>query len=136
MLDVELVGADGSAARTGSRRPSAETRFMVTPVLGNPFRREVIVDTGDRYEKGLLWFEPHAALSVRLDTASTSKRLIRQRSGAAQTPLFQAYLRWSRFPFFVIDRPPAVALVSISTTIGTRPRRMGGRLGWSVDLRH
>ena len=42
---------------TRAGRP-ADTRFMVTPVLANPFRREVIVDLGERYEKGFLWFEP------------------------------------------------------------------------------
>ena len=42
-------------ARAG--RP-AETRFMVTPVVVNPFQREVVIDVGDRYEKGNLWFDP------------------------------------------------------------------------------
>ena len=42
-------------ARAG--RP-ADTRFMVTPVVVNPFRREVVIDVGDRYEKGNLWFDP------------------------------------------------------------------------------
>ncbi len=46
--------ADG-LARAG--RP-ADTRFMVTPVVVNPFRREVVIDVGDRYEKGNLWFDP------------------------------------------------------------------------------
>ena len=31
---------------------------MVTPVFANPFRRDVLVDTGTRYEKGQLWFGP------------------------------------------------------------------------------
>ena len=31
---------------------------MVTPVFANPFRREVVIDVGDRYEKGHLWFDP------------------------------------------------------------------------------
>ena len=42
---------------TRAGRPP-DTRFMVTPVPVNPFRREVLVDTGDRYEKGFIWFEP------------------------------------------------------------------------------
>ena len=45
----------GGLARAG--RP-ADTRFMVTPVVVNPFRREVVIDVGDRYEKGNLWFDP------------------------------------------------------------------------------
>ena len=31
---------------------------MVTPVFANPLRREVVIDFGDRYEKGHLWFGP------------------------------------------------------------------------------
>ena len=54
-LWARSVVRDG-LARAG--RPP-ETRFMVTPVVVNPFRREVLVDTGDRYEKGFVWFEPH-----------------------------------------------------------------------------
>ena len=45
--------------RPGARRARpADTRFMVTPVVVNPFRREVVIDVGDRYEKGNLWFDP------------------------------------------------------------------------------
>ena len=35
-----------------------DTRYMVTPVIGNPFEREVIIEVGDRYEKGFVWFAP------------------------------------------------------------------------------
>ena len=49
-----------AAVRDGLQRAgrSADARFMVTPVAINPFAREVVVDLGDRYEKGNLWFEP------------------------------------------------------------------------------
>ena len=47
------VVADG-LARAGRR----DARFMVTPVAVNPFRREVLVDLGDRYEKGCSDFAP------------------------------------------------------------------------------
>jgi inner membrane protein len=105
-----------------------DTRFMVTPVFANPIRREVIVDTGARYEKGLLWFEPaphFRPLGYGVNTNLTEPDAVQ----AAQTPRFQAYLRWSRFPFFVIDR----------TATGTRVflndyRYSGtGRDGWSVS---
>ncbi|HUU33520.1 MAG TPA: metal-dependent hydrolase, partial [Vicinamibacterales bacterium] len=39
-----------------TRAGRGDARFMVTPVALNPFRREVLVDVGDRYEKGLLVF--------------------------------------------------------------------------------
>ena len=40
---------------------------------------------------------------------------------AARTPVVQAYLRWSRFPFFVVERT-AAGTRSTSTTIATRAR--------------
>lgn len=106
-----------------------ETRFMVTPVFGNPLRREVIVDTGDRYEKGLLWFEPtphFRPTGYGLDVQASDPAAQR----AAQTPLFQAYLRWSRFPFYIIDRRAVGAQVHLNDF--RYAAGMGGRLGWSV----
>jgi inner membrane protein len=81
---------------------SAETRFMVTPVIGNPLRREVVVDVGARYEKGFLWFEPlphfrPAGYGVDVN----AQHPLAER--AAATRVGQEYLRWSRFPFFVVQ---------------------------------
>jgi inner membrane protein len=105
----------------------AETRFMVTPVFGNPIRREVVVDTGDRYEKGVLWFDPEPhfrPLGYGVNTNRTAPEAIR----AAQASRFQAYLRWSRFPFFVIERSAAGTRVFLDDY-----RYSGsGRDGWSV----
>jgi inner membrane protein len=74
------------------------TRFMVTPVFANPFEREVIVDLGDRYEKGMLWFRPLPhfrpagyGVPTGLDAPAVQPLL--------QSPRAQAFLRWSRFPF-------------------------------------
>jgi inner membrane protein len=82
-------------ARAG--RP-ADTRFMVTPVVVNPFRREVVIDVGDRYEKGNLWFDPlphfrPAGFGIEkgFDIPEVQEVL--------ELPLARAYLRWSRFPF-------------------------------------
>jgi inner membrane protein len=86
-------------ARAG--RP-ADTRFMVTPVVANPFRREVVIDVGDRYEKGNLWFDPLPhfrpagfGIAKGLDHPAAQPAL--------QTPLARAFLRWSRFPFVQVD---------------------------------
>jgi inner membrane protein len=86
-------------ARAG--RPP-DMRFMVTPVVLNPFQREVVIDFGDRYEKGNLWFDPLPhfrpagyGLEKGLDDPD-----VRQAIG---TPLARAYLRWSRFPFVEIN---------------------------------
>jgi len=99
----------GGLDRAG--RP-AETRFMVTPVAVNPFSREVVVDLGDRYEKGNLWFEPLP--HFRPSGFGMPKGLDDPDAKAAlQSPRARAFLRWSRFPFVQVDRntsPPAIWL--------------------------
>ncbi len=113
---VLLMLASNTIARSAVRdgleragRPSA-TRFMVTPVAVNPFSREVVVDLGDRYEKGNLWFAPLPhfrpagfGMPKGLDDPGVQQSL--------QSPLARAFLRWSRFPFVQVDRhtsPPTV----------------------------
>jgi inner membrane protein len=85
-----------------ARAGQSETRFMVTPVIVNPFRREVVIDVGDRYEKGNLWFDPlphfrPAGFGIEkgLDQPDVQQALQSERA--------RAYLRWSRFPFAQVD---------------------------------
>ncbi|MBY0496540.1 MAG: metal-dependent hydrolase [Cyanobacteria bacterium] len=91
----EVAGGLERAGRAG-------LRFMVTPVVVNPFKREVVIDMGDRYEKGNLWFDPlphfrPAGFGIEkgLDDPDVQ--------AAIRTPLAQAYLRWSRFPFVQVN---------------------------------
>jgi inner membrane protein len=90
--------ADG-IARAGLPRT---TRFMVTPVLVNPFEREVIMDLGDRYEKGFVWFEPAAHFRPAGYGVATNLRdpIVQH---ATQAPRARAYLQWSRFPFALVE---------------------------------
>jgi inner membrane protein len=81
---------------------SPDTRFMVSPVFANPFKREVVIDFGERYEKGLLWFEPLPhfrpagyGIPKGFDLPDVQQ--------AVQAPRAQAFLRWSRFPFVQIN---------------------------------
>lgn len=95
--------ADG-LARAG--RPPG-TRFMVTPVVVNPFHREVVIDVGDRYEKGNLWFEP----APHFRPAGFGMETLLDRpevQPALQLPRARAFLRWSRFPFVQADMNGAV----------------------------
>ena len=85
-----------------ARAGQGETRFMVTPVIVNPFRREVVVDVGNRYEKGNLWFDPRPhfrpagfGIEKGLDQAEVQRALQSERA--------RAFLRWSRFPFAQVD---------------------------------
>jgi hypothetical protein len=82
---------------------------MVTPVVVNPFRREVLIDMGDRYEKGNLWFDPRPhfrpagfGIPTGLDQPSAQ--------AALQADRAKAFLRWSRFPFVQADATGAVWL--------------------------
>lgn len=111
--------ADG-LARAG--RP--DIRFMVTPVIANPFRREVVFDVGDRYEKGNLWFDPRphfrpAGYGIPKGLDQPAAEL------ALQSPRARAYLRWSRFPF---------AQVEPSGTVWLNDYRYAnaGPYGWSA----
>lgn len=89
---------------------SAQTRFMISPEPINPFEREVVIDLRDRYEKGLVWFSPWPhfrpggfGIETDLDDPEVQSALA--------SPLAQAYLTWSRFPFVRIDPSRAPARV-------------------------
>lgn len=111
---------------TRAGRPDVP-RFMVTPVFGNPLHREVLVDTGDRYEKGLLWFAPTPRF--RPAGYGVDKGLERPAASAAlATPRARAFLGWSRFPFVVEDRsvaPPRLFLNDYRYSDST------GQAGWA-----
>lgn len=95
-----------------TRAGRGEARFMVTPVIANPLRREVLIDLGDRYEKGFVDFTPAprfrpAGYGIEKRDADPMAR------AAAQSPVGVQYLSWARFPFFVVERtltPPRVQL--------------------------
>jgi hypothetical protein len=102
---------------------------MVTPVFGNPLRREVIVDMGDRYEKGFLWFDPlpHFRPAGYGVITNVSDPAVIQ---AAQTPRIEAFLMWSRFPFFVVERTAASTQVFVNDYRYSGP---SGRDGWATQ---
>jgi inner membrane protein len=109
MLGSNAIARDEVAAGLARAGRSAGTRFMVTPVFVNPFHREVVLDVGDRYEKGNLWFDPLPhfrpagfGMAKGLDAAAAQPLL--------QLPRARAFLRWSRFPFIQNDASGAVWL--------------------------
>ena len=116
---------------TRAGRPP-DTRFMVTPVIANPFRREVIVDVGERYEKGFIWFSPLPHFRPAGYGVDVNRDRSRRATWPHATPRFAAYLRWSRFPFFVVE-PIAQRRARVSerlSLLGTeRTRRVVGGVG-------
>jgi inner membrane protein len=113
-----------------ARAGRAETRFMVTPVFANPFRREVIVDVGDRYEKGFLWFEPRPHFRPAGYGVETNRDAPAAREAAA-IPRAAAFLRWSRFPFFVVDERADATIVYLNDYRYSGP---SGRDGWAGQM--
>ena len=121
-LWARAVVRDGLA-----RAGQADMRFMVTPVFVNPFRREVLIDTGARYEKGQLWFEP--APHFRPSGYGVDKGFDQPEAQAAlATPRAQAYLGWSRFPFVVVDRTTAPPRLLLNDY---RYSDQSARVGWA-----
>lgn len=113
MLVSNLVAR--STVRAGLDRAGVppETRFMVTPVFANPFVREVLIDMGDRYEKGFVRFGPRphfrpAGYGITTNLADPDARV------AASTERGRQYLGWSRFPFFVVERLQNRTLVHVN----------------------
>jgi inner membrane protein len=116
-----------------ARAGRADARFMVTPVLVNPFRREVIIDAGDRYERGFVWFEPTPrfrpagfGVSKGLDDPAANRAML--------TPLAQQFLMWSRFPFFVVDRTGGRTRVFLNDYRYSTPTGRDGWAGVHIDL--
>jgi inner membrane protein len=112
------------------RAGRGEARFMVTPVVANPLRREVLVDLGHRYEKGFVDFMP--APRFRPAGYGIEKRdddpLARD---AARTTVGAQYLAWARFPFFVVERTETPPRVQLNDARYSGPT---GTDGWSGML--
>lgn len=99
-------------------RGSTPHALMVGPVPVSPFAREVIVDAGDRYERGSFsWWGP----TVTFDPVTIPKNeKMREVAAARDEPMVRGFLVWSRFPYWEIDRGPDGTLVSV------RDVRFGG----------
>ena len=111
MLVLSLVGQRVVAGRIASAGLTP-VKTMVSPVFANPFRRFVVVDVGRHYRLGTFHWLPVPALALEPDTVP--KRFSDPAAtAAAQTDAGQAFLRWARFPFFVVERGPSATIVHI-----------------------
>ena len=90
---------------------AAIPRMMIAPVLGDPFRRAVVIDGRFAYRLGAvnLLQAPRFALDERRIPRGEGEaaRL------AAATGAGQIFLRWARFPFFEIDESETESVVYI-----------------------
>ena len=81
MLGVEPVGAVPWCRDGLTRAGQPDTRFMVTPVIVNPFRREVLIDTGDALREGAALVRAGAALPAGGLRRGQGLRPARRRGG-------------------------------------------------------
>lgn len=96
---VARVAVIDAWRQTHGRAPRA---LMVGPVPVSPLSRAIIVDAGDHYETGTFRLWPR---SIRFDASFVPKNdqmpeVIRAREEASN---IQAFLVWSRFPFWTLE---------------------------------
>ena len=101
MLGLTAVGRWVAARDLGLVRPGAR-QLMVGPVFLRSYRREVIVDAGDRYRFGEIEWLPRPVLRMRpqeipkgLSPAEVARLGLDARG--------HRFLDWSRFPFCVVE---------------------------------
>jgi inner membrane protein len=111
-----------------ARAGRGEARFMVTPVPVNPLRREVIVDLGERYEKGVLTFAPWPAFRPAGYGVETNASHPAAQAAAA-TEAARQFLTWSRFPFYVVDDTADETVVTLNDYRYSGP---AGTEGWAA----
>lgn len=93
--------------RTGER-PHA---LMVGPVPLNPFRRTVIIDTGDRYFRGRFdWFPARVTFG---DEATLKNDWLPAVAQARQDERIRGILIWSRFPVWQTREIPGAVEVTL-----------------------
>jgi inner membrane protein len=101
-----MVGGSRAASETATREIEARglgpvERLMAGPVPVNPLRREILYDRGPSYGTGVLTL-PGMTLALDPDPIPTyADHPLAVR--AAQDPVFQGFLNWSRFPFYTFE---------------------------------
>jgi inner membrane protein len=85
--------------------------LMVGPVPVTPLRRDVIIDAGNHYETGTFTWQPR---SVRFDQIPVPKNDGDPRVSIARNASnIRAFLVWSRFPFWTLEKVPGGTRVTV-----------------------
>jgi inner membrane protein len=99
---------------------STPRALMVGPVPVAPFRKAVIADTGDRYERGVFdWQRGRLQMTGSLLKRGNEPAVRRAR----ERPAFRAILRWARFPYYVLEHTPG------GTRVTLQDARFGRQVG-------
>jgi inner membrane protein len=134
---IAMAAASAAAARFVARdvasrglpRPAA---VVVSPVLIDPFRRHIIIDTGDAFRFGDLRWMPAPRLTLEADPIPTNMQDPLIARAAARDRRVGDFLYWSRLPFAEIHRGPDGAEVTIGDA---RYNRTPGRGVFTVRAR-
>jgi inner membrane protein len=121
---VMLLAADAARSIVSgaweSVRGQPPQALMVGPVPVTPFERAVIVDAGDHYETGTLFWLP---TRVMFDPVVVPKNdRMPAVAAAREDPTVRGFLVWSRFPYWTIQPEPG------GTRVTVRDMRFGGPL--------
>ena len=92
-------------------RGGAPVSVMAGPVPLTPFRRQVIVDAGGDYETGTLDL---LRRRLSLDTVVLKNESDPSVARAREAPHIRAFLVWSRFPVWTIEKTAQGTRVSVS----------------------
>jgi len=115
-LYIVVMGVSGLAARALARAAIERSgvtvgRLMAGPLPATPFRRQIVAEAGDRYILGTVdWlrrpmFVPDPASPVPKRDGQPAV------AEAARTPSGASFVRWARFPFYVVERGSRATVV-------------------------
>ena len=108
-------------------------RVLASPVIVNPFRREMLVQTADGYRFGEYRLTPIPRLTLDTATVPTNMSDPAIARAAEESRRFADFLYWSRFPYASIERLDCFTSVTINDGRYSR-RPNGGPFRTSVML--
>jgi inner membrane protein len=110
MLTSSVVGRRIVWREVAARGLAMPQQLMVGPVPVNPFVRDVVLDYPDRYVRGQLEWLPSPRLTLD-ERALPKNASLLARAAATSTREGRAFLRWARFPFFVVEHRSRTVMV-------------------------
>jgi inner membrane protein len=113
-----LMFASGRAARRVAATALAEqgltpTRVMAGPEPLTPFRRQVVADVGPGYALGTVDWLRRPAFVPEGHGIVPKGEGAPEVAAAERTGRGAAFVRWARFPVFLVERAPGATLVHI-----------------------
>ena len=97
---IVVTAASRAAVKTAV---SGASHFMTAPVPLNPLARALVIDVGDRYRFGS--WSPGRGVELSWELPKGDQGETREEVALARTrPEAQAFLKWSRFPYYQVRR--------------------------------